>query len=279
VKSDNQLAKRFLDCRPNEAALVLENLTAQESAALLSRVPARLAAPVLNHMLYPNAVAIITLLQAEKMEALVSLLSNTCVAALLRSLPTKTRQQQLKQLPRIRAKFLQLMLNYPATSVGAWMKPQVFTLPENSLVGQALNRIRHTTQSLQHKAYVLDREQHLSGEIPLPQLLQQPENTAIASLAQPVTDKLRARASLASVVDDPGWGRNTALPVVDHQRRFLGCLQLATLHHALKAQAVPVAASDTPPARDGLSNILWQATLSALQVGMQLVTTDREIQP
>lgn len=273
MKSHNHLAQQFLDCRPAEAAQVLEDLAAPESAALLGRVPARLAAPVFSEMLHPNATAIAALLPADKLEALLPLLSNTCVAALLRSLPAAARKRQLQQLPRLRAKLLQMLLHYPATSVGAWMDTHVFTLPENGMVDQALNRMRRTSQALGHKIYVLDRQQHLIGEIPLPLLLQQREDTLIADLLQPVSDSLRARATLASAADYPGWGRNTELPVVDHQRLFLGCLQQTTLQKVLRSQE---AGTNSPlaPAREGLGSILWQAVLGAWQVGVQLVASD-----
>lgn len=274
MKSHNHLAKDFLDNKPAEAASVLEELSAPQAMALLMRVPARLVAPVLNQMLYPNAAAIARLLPADKLEAVLPLLSNTCAAALLRGISAAARARQLQQLPRLRARLLQLLLSYAETNVGAWMDTHVFTLPETAQVGQALKRLRITTQTLGQKIFVLNRQQQLVGEIPLQRLLQEREASAIEVLRQPVSDSVRARVTLTSIVDHPGWGRNTELPVVDHQRRFLGVLAQATLQEALAAQEISVV-TDSEPSRDGLGTILWLTLLGAFQVGARIISTDK----
>ncbi len=274
MKSHNHLAKDFLDNKPAEAASVLEELSAPQAMALLTRVPARLVGPVLNQMLYPNAAAIARLLPADRLEAVLPLLSNTCAAAVLRGMSAAARAGQLQQLPRLRAKMLQLLLNYAETNVGAWMDTHVFTLPETAQVGQALKRLRITTQTLGQKIFVLNRQQQLVGEIPLQRLLQEREALAIEVLRQPVSDSVRARVTLESVVDHPGWGRNTELPVVDHQRRFLGVLPQATLQKALAAQEISVV-TDSEYSRDGLGTILWLTLLGACQVGSRIISTDK----
>lgn len=274
MKSHNHLAKQFLASKPAEAARVLEELSELEAAALLTRVPARLAGPVLNEMLPPNAAAIASQLAPDKFEALLPLLSNICAAALLRAMPSAKRSRHLRQLPRLRAKMLQLMLNHAATSVGAWMDTHVFTLPESSVVAQAFNRVRRTNQVLGQKIYVLDREHRLIGEVGLPLILQQPEEVAIATLMQPVSDALRARASLTSVVDHVGWRENITLPVVDHQRVFIGLLSRTTLDRALASQAAQMQSSPAPTS-DGLGRVIWLTLLGACQVGASVVATDK----
>ena len=150
-------------------------------------------------------------------------------AVLLRGLAVAPRDRLIAALPPEAALRIRDSLHYPAGSAGALLDPSAFTTLPEATAGEALAQLRLVPGRLRAYVFVVARDGRLVGVADLSTLMAAPVDRPVASVARPDPARLSAAATHAEILAHPSWSDLRVLPVVDHQRRFLGVIRFRTL--------------------------------------------------
>ena len=129
---------------------------------------------------------------------------------------------------------LRRALRYSPNTAGSLADPQVFTLPPDIPVQEAISRIRTYGQKAMYYIYVIDRDGKLEGVVTLRQLLLDSSVHSVGTLMENQLTTLSAEADLEEILNHPEWSRFHTLPVVDRWGTFFGALRYRMLRRIEK---------------------------------------------
>lgn len=230
MANEDDLTFAYLAGHPADAARVLETLPREASVALLSRVPARIGAPVLGALRPASAAAHLAAVEPDRAVALLGMMRVQAAAAALRLVPEPRRAALLDALPSARAVAYRLLLNYPATSVGAWAQSDLIVLGPDTRAGDASARLgEEADKDVSDGVYVTDTVGRLLGVVPLSALVRAPAHLRLAGLMRPVAARLPATMPVAAALRLRAWDEALSLPVVDSRDHLVGRVPRAAL--------------------------------------------------
>lgn len=263
MKIDNSLSQEFLLSYPAEAARILEQVSAEDVAALLIELPPQTATTVMASML-PRAVATclekMTPVNAAK---LLSALPESSAARINHLLAPKKQEEVSSHLSDKIKNHLRRYFEYPLTSAGALMDSEINMLPDNITVADAIRRIERLGRSPNCELYVIDDVHHLVGMIVIGRLLTSSHHAKLRDVMNRKTQPLSAHATAESLLHHPGWLKQRRLPVIERDKTLVGVLDHIILQEKMK---------DIGPTemRDPLDNFLSLAGLYWLSVAQML---------
>lgn len=275
MSSSKALSYAFLEAHPIDAARVLERLVPTSASALLQTAPLRLASPVLRQMLPIAGARCLEQLDDTKIVGLLHDIGAQAGVALLRYFSAERRARLLTQLPTTINITYELLLNYSEDTVGAWMDPRFLALSADMTVGESLNRVRSSDESLVIDPYVIDRNQCLIGYVELADLLRADAETTLTNLVRPSAYRLPSQSSLVGLREHMGWREASKLPVVEHGDRLVGVLTHSALQRALSIDQntpTPNSAEDTLVV---IASTYWFGVSSLIQALVSLLPVKR----
>ncbi len=275
MTSSEELSYAFLEAHPADAARVLERLSATEAGALLQSAPLRIASPVLRHMLPLPGAHCLEQLSDDEVTGLLRGTGVQAGVALLRYFGAERRARLLSQLPTALTLAFELLLGYPEDSVGAWMDPRALALPADMTVGESLERVRRSDETLIADPFVIDRHQRLLGYVELADLLRAAATTSLGRLVRPCPHRLPTQTPLAGLPEHQGWHEASTLPVVERGERLVGALTHASLQRALSiAQSKPTP-HRTEDTFAGIAGTYWFGVSALIQALVSLLPVQR----
>jgi len=251
-----------------DAASVLEHVPRESVTTLFAAVPARVGAPVLGQMIPVLAASALVPLPAETVAGLLSAIPTQAAAAILRYFATDARQAVLQQMPTGAAAACRFVLGYPENSIGAITELDVLALPPDTLVREALTRLRHERGGIVDYVYIVSSDKRLSGGVSLSTLLQVSTTTTLASVADRGIATLSAQATLTAAHDNPAWTSYHVLPVVDRNGAFIGAVRHTVLARALAKARPPTLEEQYDGTPGQVAASLWQVTEGLLQTAV-----------
>jgi len=233
-----KLAGAFLAAYPDTAARLLEARPIDEVAELIGATDPQSAARLFGRMLPGYTARCLERIPREHIAQVIEKMDSHDAIAVLRQLTPTARLELLRALrPQWSAAF-ELLLRYPANTVGAWTEPFVLTLPADCTVAEARERVERNEQTVKARIYVLDRSRQIRGAVRGLTLLRNAGDVRLSTLLEPVI-ALWARETLAAALTDELWERDAEAPVVTRDREFIGAVAYADLHRAQRRQSHP----------------------------------------
>jgi len=225
AKQQLNLALSFLQSHPASAAATLEQHPIEDVARFLEEVPATISVLVVQNLLPHFASRICKLLPTTVVAGIFNELGIGQAAAILRHYSRESRVEILDELPTKIQLGCTLLLDYSADMVGAWITPQVATIPYDYSVIQAFNHVNETTEIVQSDSlFVISRERNFKGRLKLIDLIRAPDNMPISDLTTNNGELLKARVRLTEVELHKDWKRFHEIPVVNRNQKFIGVL-------------------------------------------------------
>jgi magnesium transporter len=226
TKVARRLGRRFVDGHPEEAAHVLENVSAAEVARLLGGRPAARAAAVLERLTTSVATEVLTALDEHTAARIVSHIDPQRAALLVGAMPEESRERVLAHLAARTAGDLRELLTFPPDSAGALMNPRItMSFRPEQTVRDVVLRLRQIRRRRVNQIYLVDDENRLQAIIPL-------QNVILAAAKDRLSELPRARlvavpvtATREEVVEQIAGSTVTALPVVDYEGRLVGAIR------------------------------------------------------
>ncbi|MCA9499489.1 MAG: CBS domain-containing protein [Nitrospirales bacterium] len=234
MELEHRLTLGYLQAHPVEAARHLESLDPHEAASLLEALPGEEIAGVLEHCLPVSTAKIIQELSTDLGAGVLSAMNATSAIGVLRQFEEPVRQEVLDRLDNPMGATLRRSLRYSSNTAGSLADPQVFTLPPDIAVEEAIDRIRTYGQKAMYYVYVIDRDSKLEGVLTLRQLLIDRSDHLVGSLMETQIITLSAEANLEEILKHSEWSRFHTLPVVDRWGTFFGALRYRMLRRIEK---------------------------------------------
>ena len=199
---------------PQNAGEVLTELEAAERVGVLEQMTPEEVASLLERMPVDDAVSVIETLPAEQHEKVLELVDVS----------------ELQEL--------QEQLLYEDETAGRIMDPDYFALPEDTTVGEAIERI----QSAAHTEnvfylYLVDDENHLQGVTSLRQLLLTPPSRKLSEVGSRSIIKVHTDTDREEVARLAARYDLLAIPVTDGGNRLVGIVTLDDLIDVVKDEA------------------------------------------
>ena len=229
MHSEELILNKFLRDHSAEAALVLERLTIEETAAFLKETPARLAQYLFLHLERYTGSKCLEMLGTNKAASIIELLPLDVSATFMRRMSKEKREVIFQLLKKDIAAPLQNILSYPEDTAGSIADPLVFTLPANITAEEALKRMHRRPEKVIYYLYIINRNQTFAGIINISELMLAPPEARLSEIMTAGVEHISPDASLPAVLEHPGWLNYHALPVVNLEGFFIGAIQYETL--------------------------------------------------
>ncbi len=234
MELEDELTLGYLEAHPVEAAQHLEHLGPVQASDLLQGLPGEDIATVLEHCMPGSTAKILAELPKELGAAILSAMNATSAIGVLRQFEDPIRQDVLDRLDTPMGATLRRALRYSPNTAGSLADPQVFSLPSDISVEEAIHRIRTYGQKAMYYIYVIDRDSKLEGVVTLRQLLIESPKHLVGTLMESDITTLSAEANLDEILKHPEWSRFHTLPVVDRWGTFFGALRYRMLRRIEK---------------------------------------------
>ncbi|SFJ67246.1 magnesium transporter [Bradyrhizobium sp. Gha] len=158
---------------------------------------------------------------------------------LLETLDEEEQEEILEKLPLQERVALERSLLYPENSAGRRMQTEFIAVPQDFTVGQAIDYMRDTPDLPDrfYEIYVVDKDQHWQGAVPLDVLLRARRPVPLTEL----TDEDRRRVSVLEDQEEVarmfGKYNLVAAPVLDTQDRLVGVITVDDVVDVIEEEA------------------------------------------
>ena len=224
----------LLKAHPQNAARTLESFSPEELAEFLTGLPGNISAEVVRELSPALAAACMSCSGPEQVADIIKHLDIDMAGMILRRLDKIKRHEVVNHLPASNWIGLRMVLRYPADTVGSVMDPNVLSVHKEMPVANILKNMRLFKNQLLHAVYITDRSHTFAGALDVRDLFFASEKQLAGELVHKVEHVVTARSTLTSMYHDDVWSGQSELPVVDHNRRFLGVLHQNSLNKALE---------------------------------------------
>lgn len=230
----NTFTLGLLTAHPENAARSLESFSPEELSDFLTGLPPLISAGIVRELSPALAAACLSRSSTEKTAEIVQHLDTDMAAMILRRLNKEQRHEVVNHLPASNWVGLRMVLRYPSDTVGSAMDPNVLSVHEEMPVANVLRNMRLFKNNLLNAVYITGRSHVFAGILDVRDLLFANENQLAGEIMRKTDSIVTARTTLSSMYNDEVWSGRSELPVVDHNRRFLGVLHQNSLNKALE---------------------------------------------
>lgn len=225
AKHFDAVRQRMAWIEVQDIAALLEDLPKQTQILFFRTLPRKTAAQVFAYLAQSAKEDLLAALSDEDALHLVKNLDADDRAAFLDELPAEIVQALIQRLPHDKLKEVQLLLGYPAGSVGRLMRPDYVAIHEDWTVQQALNYLRSLRQdtSRMNTLFVTDKQNHLTDALHIRKLaLAVDPETPIHQLMDHRVIYIHAQEDREKAVEMMRHYDLNSLPVVDIEGVMLG---------------------------------------------------------
>lgn len=209
----------------------------RRAARRLSEHPVSIAVPVWERLSPDIGIRAIDALSEAQGTELLSQMDPSRAAAFLSMRDAGAREKYLERLAQSQADDLRSILSYPVDSAGALMDPRVLLLRPDTMVREALARIRSLHRRGVRMLFVADAENRLQGQVEIQDIATATATTRLGEIQRPVRAVVNAVAPREEVVEILDRNRLTDLPVVDAEQRLIGVVRYRNLMAAAEDEA------------------------------------------
>jgi magnesium transporter len=197
-----------------------------------------LASEALSELGVERGAELLMDMSAEEISRLLQELDPDDAAEFVGYLPAELQEEILGAMRQKDAAEVQDLLQYPEQTAGRIMNPNVFSLHEDTTVGEAITRLQTSGElEMVFYIYLVDDRNHLVGVLSLRQLLLKRPEIRLKDIM--VTRVIRAatdtdQEEVAQLVDSYNI---LAIPVVDEENKLVGLITVDDVIDVIKEEA------------------------------------------
>jgi len=210
--------------RPAEIAHLLESLPPQERELLWELVDEKIGGDVLVYVNDELRASLIREMEPEELVAAAEGLETDDLADFLHDLPDVVIQEVLQSMDEQDRQRLESVLSYPEDTAGGLMNTDTITVRPDVTLDVVLRylRLRGELPPMTDNLFVVDRDDHYLGSLPLTVLLTQSPTLTVAEVMTTEAESIPATLSASDVASLFEHHDLVSAPVVDEDNRLLG---------------------------------------------------------
>ncbi len=218
------LRSELLRWRLQDVAAALTALPPADEVRVIAALPPRAAAAVFEYLPPSAQAALSQVMPHDDLAVLLNDMAPDDRTALLTTLPPNASERLLALLNDEERAEAEMLLQYPADTVGRLMTPHYVAVPEGWTIREVLDYIRAHGEDKEtlNVIYVIDEHGTLIDDLRIRQLLLVSSDRRIADIMDRRYVALRAAQDQASAIDLFRKEDRSALPVVDDAGRLIG---------------------------------------------------------
>lgn len=226
---DAALTRRFLTEFPQEAALKIETIAADEVAAILSQQPVYVLLPMWKYLLPGSAAEIVRHFPESHIAELLAELPPQDSVRMLGQFGKAELEKLLQSLQESVRNELTALMSYPESSAGRLMDTRTWTFHSHLTVSETLKILRKTKLKTSRGIFLVDAEGRLTAKVHLQDIALSEPQVQLSEISQPVTAAVPSTAGKDEISDLFERYQLLDLPVVDIDQRLLGIINHASL--------------------------------------------------
>ncbi|MDP3516946.1 MAG: magnesium transporter [Pseudohongiella sp.] len=226
---DEALTRRFLLDFPQDAALKIEAMPADDAALILGQQPVFVLLPMWKYLLPRSAADIIRRLPDAHLIELLTELPPQDSVRMLGQWEKDALDTLLHTLPApVRSELLTLM-SYPENSAGRLMETHTWAFRGSQSVADTLKVLRRTKSVSARSIYLVDEDGRLTAKVHVQDIAISEPYVTLSEISQPVTAVVPGTAGKDEISDLFERLQLLDLPVLDIDQRLLGVINHANL--------------------------------------------------
>ena len=226
MQRDNTLVENFILKHTEEAVKIVEKQPDQDIVNLVSSLPTIVAARLIGQMDWLKGAHVLKQLDFQVAADLLDKIPTSIAINLFRILDKEQGDQLLSKVSQEKQDQILRSLKFPDDAVGAHMDPAIFSLDQQLLIAECVEKINSCQHELGRNVLIVDQARKLKGYVGLQQLMS-------ANLEQKVLSLLKT--DLPSILADTRISKNLLndlelslwwdqIPVVDSDGVLLGVI-------------------------------------------------------
>lgn len=219
----DEVARILADAHPADIADFLDAIEPQDAVVLFNLLNIETASEVLDETGTLVRQELLEKVDDERLADLLDELPMDDAAEFLEDLPHVTASRLLGLMEPEEAKDVRELLRYETETAGRLMTTEIAVLRRQWSISQALDYLRSLTEAeTLHYLYVVDRDNHLLGVVPLRNLLMAQPDALIESIMLPDVVAVPVTADQEELAEFISRYDYFAIPIVDDEERLLG---------------------------------------------------------
>jgi len=291
-KKLDQLRHLVNEYHPADIADILDYLAPEEALIVFELLTDEVASEVLDETGSIVRLELVEKVDDERLADLLDELPMDDAADFLDELPDDTATLLLDLMEPEEAQEVRELLSYEDETAGRLMTRDVAALRRHWTVAEALDYLRSLAEIEEtetvHYLYVIDKESHLIGVVPIRALLQATPDMTIQSIMEADILTIPVSTDQEEVADMMSKYDFVAMPVVDEERRLLGVVTVDDVLDILEEEAtedIQRLGGSEPLAQPYFSasvlqvvgkRLVWLLPLFAASLATDLIVTNYE---
>lgn len=260
--------KRLLqDMKPQDIALLLEDLKDSQIPVVFRLLPKEIAADTFVEMSSDNQELLINCFTDAELKAVLDDMFLDDTVDVIEEMPANVVKRILNQSDAQSRQWINEVLKYPKDSAGSLMTMEYVSLKKNWTVKQCFDRIRKTAVDKEtiYTCYVTDGTRKLIGRVSLRTMMLNAYETVIEDIMETNVISVDTDADKEFVASQFSKYDLNAIPVVDKENRIVGIITVDDAMDVMEEEAtedISKMAAVTPSDTPYLDQSVWRIWLN-----------------
>jgi magnesium transporter len=233
------VAGKIEDLPAQDGAAVMENLSTELGADVAEYLDPETAAQILSEMDPTLAASVVADMEIPEASLVLESMDPDDRVDILEHIPEPLHDQLVNEMAALEAAEVRSLEQYPPDTAGGIMTTDVTALPENLTVEEAVAELRRLSEELEQMfyVYVVDQRKHLVGVLSMRDLILAKPGRRLNEIMIGNVSALPAamdQEEVANLFDKYGY---MAMPVVDAKNRLIGIVTVDDVVDVFREEA------------------------------------------
>ena len=262
-----EIQKLLKDIKPQDIALMLEEMSDAEIPIVFRLLPKEIAADTFVEMSPDSQKLLINCFTDAELKAVLDDMFLDDTVDVIEEMPANVVKRILNQTDPQSRKWINEVLKYPKDSAGTLMTMEYVNLKKDWTVKQSFDRIRKTAVDKEtiYTCYVTDGTRKLIGRVSLRTMMLNSYETVIGDIMETNVISVDTDADKEFVASQFSKYDLNAIPVVDKENRIVGIITVDDAIDVMEDEAtedISMMAAVTPSDTPYLDQSVWRIWLN-----------------
>jgi magnesium transporter len=271
-----QLQQLLEDMHPAEIAHLLESLPPDQRQTIWHYVPSEYEGEILTNLNEEVRAALISQMETEQLVAATESLDTDELADILPEMPQDAIQELLLTMEQQERERLRLVLSYDEDTAGGLMNLDTVMVRADITLDVVLRYLRRRGEIPEgtDNLFVVDRENHYLGLLPLAALLTHDPDERVADVMETEIDPIPADMPAREVANRFEQLNLISAPVVDEHNKLLGRITIDDVVDVIRDEAEHnlMSMAGMSEEEDMFAPVMISARRRAVWLGINLLT-------